>query len=313
MVHIDEATVRQILSIGKAIDLLAHAFRDLSCGAAQSQPRRRLTLSNGATLHQMAGAHGGYFGTKVYSTHPKHGAWFLFILYDAETAMPLALIDANWLGQIRTGAASGLATRWLAREDAQTVAVLGTGFQASSQLEAVMAVRSIKAVSVWSRTPEHRHAFARNYPNAAPMPSVEAALVDADIVITATSSKEPLFDADLIRPGTHLNAVGSNSPTRRELPAELLQKADRIAVDSIEQAKIEAGDLLLGLPEDNWAKLEPLHTHPRRKSRTEITVFKSVGLGLEDVAVGAYVYEQALDQGLTMPLPLFADAGLTNR
>jgi len=152
MVHIDEATVRQLLPMNKAIDLLAGAFRDFGAGAAQSQPRRRLSLPSGAVLHQMAGAHGAYFGTKIYSTHPKHGAWFVFLLYDAETAMPLALLDANWLGQIRTGAASGLATRWLARPEAQTVAVLGSGFQAASQLEAVLAVRPIRAISVWSRS-----------------------------------------------------------------------------------------------------------------------------------------------------------------
>ena len=145
MVHIDEATVRQLLPMSKAIDLLAGAFRDFGAGAAQSQPRRRLSLPSGAVLHQMAGAHGAYFGTKIYSTHPQHGAWFVFLLYDAKTAMPLALLDANWLGQIRTGAASGLATRGLARPEAQTVAVLGSGFQAASQLEAEAAARSDKA------------------------------------------------------------------------------------------------------------------------------------------------------------------------
>jgi len=309
MVHIDEATVRQLLPMSKAIDLLARAFRDLAAGEAQSQPRRRLTLPTGAVLHQMAGAHGAYFGTKIYSTHPKHGAWFVFLLFDAETAMPLALLDANWLGQIRTGAASGLATRWLARPEAQTVAVLGSGFQAASQLEAVLAVRAIRAISVWSRRPDKAQAFARNYPNAAAMPTVEAALVDADIVITATTAKDPLFPAELIRPGTHLNAVGSNSPLRRELPAELIHRAARIVVDSVEQAQIEAGDLLLSLAPAEWIRVEPLAGEPQRESPEAITIFKSVGLGLEDVAVGAWVYEQALAKGKVTPLPLFAAGG----
>ncbi|MCX6589829.1 MAG: ornithine cyclodeaminase family protein [Acidobacteria bacterium] len=306
MVHIDEATVRQLLPMSKAIDLLARAFRDLAAGEAQSQPRRRLTLPTGAVLHQMAGAHGAYFGTKIYSTHPQHGAWFVFLLYDAETAIPLALLDANWLGQIRTGAASGLATRWLARPEARTVAVLGSGFQAASQLEAVLAVRPIRAISVWSRSQDKAQAFARNYPNAAAMPTVEAALVDADIVVTATTAKEPLFPAELIRPGTHINAVGSNSPLRRELPAELIHRADRIVVDSVEQAQIEAGDLLLSLAPDEWSRVVPLAGEPQRESPEAITIFKSVGLGLEDVAVGGWVYEQALAQGKVTPLPLFA-------
>lgn len=292
--------------MSKAIDLLAHAFHDFAAGEAQSQPRRRLTMASGAVLHQMAGAHGSYFGTKIYSTHPKHGAWFTFLLFDAETAMPLAIIDANWLGQIRTGAASGLATRWLARPDAQSVAVLGSGFQAASQLEAVLAVRPIRAVSVWSRNQEKAHAFARHYPNAAAMPSIEAALVDADIVITATMAKEPLFPAELIRAGTHVNAVGSNSPQRRELPAELIRRADQIVVDSLEQARIEAGDLILSFDPPDWDAVEPLCNEPQRKSAEAITIFKSVGIGLEDVAVGAWVYEQALEQGKATPLPLFA-------
>ena len=292
--------------MSKAIDLLAHAFRDFAAGEAQSQPRRRLTMPSGAVLHQMVGAHGAYFGTKVYSTHPKHGAWFVFLLYDAETAMPLALMDANWLGQIRTGAASGLATRWLARPDAQNVAVLGSGFQAASQLEAVMAVRSVRAISVWSRSQEKAQAFARHYPNAAAMPSIEAALVDADIVITATMAKDPLFPAELIRAGTHINAVGSNSARRRELPAELIRRADQIVVDSLEQARIEAGDLILSFDPPDWDFVEPLSHEPQRKSAEAITIFKSVGIGLEDVAVGAWVYEQALEQGKVTQLPLFA-------
>ncbi len=306
MVHIDEATVRRLLPMTKAIDLLAHAFRDLSLGQAQSQPRRRLALPAGAVLHQMAGAHGAYFGTKIYSTHPKHGAWFVFLLYDAETGEPLALMDANWLGQIRTGAASGLATKWLARPDAQSVAVLGSGFQAASQLEAVLAVRSIRSISVWSRNTEKRAAFARNYPNAAPMPSVEAALVDADIIITATQAKDPLFSIEMVRPGTHINAVGSNSANRRELSTQVLQAAHRIVVDSLEQARSEAGDLILGLTPPDWDAVEQLQNQPERKNGAEITVFKSVGIGLEDVAVGAWVYEQAVKQGLTNQLPLFA-------
>lgn len=306
MVHIDEATVRRLLPMAKAIDLLAHTFRDLGLGQAQSQPRRRLALPTGAVLHQMTGAHGAYFGTKVYSTHPKHGAWFVFLLYDAETAEPLALMDANWLGQIRTGAASGLATKWLARPDAQSVAVLGSGFQAASQLDAVLAVRSIRAISVWSRSPEKRSAFARHYPNAAPMPTVEAALVDADIIITATQAKDPLFSVDMVRPGTHINAVGSNSANRRELSTQVLQAAHRIVVDSLEQARIEAGDLILGLTPREWDTVEQLQNQPERKNAAEITVFKSVGIGLEDVAVGAWVYEQALEQGLANPLSLFA-------
>lgn len=310
MIFIDESTVRDLLSMSAAIGLLESAFEGLTRGQSQSQVRRRLTLPGNATLHQLAGSHGNYFGTKIYSTHPKHGAWFLFLLYDAATAQPLALIEANYLGQIRTGAATGLATEWLARKNATALAVIGSGFQAFSQVEAVLAVRSIQAISVWSRNASKREAFARRYPNAAAVPSAEAALVDADIVITATNASEPVFDASLIRPGTHINAVGSNYASRRELPAEIVRGAHRIVVDSLEQARIEAGDLIAVLNNDaDWDRIEQLQDRPERRSPDELTLFKSLGIGLEDVAVAAHVYERALAEGLFSPLPIFQSEG----
>ena len=117
MLFFDEAAVRRLLPMGKAVELLRSMFDDLAAGKAQNQPRRRLTTSSNTTLHSMAGAWGSYIGTKVYATNPKHGAWFLFWLLDAETGRPLALFEANTLGQLRTGAASGVATALLSRKD----------------------------------------------------------------------------------------------------------------------------------------------------------------------------------------------------
>lgn len=290
MIHIDEATVRAHLPMGKAIDLLDTAFQDWAGGRAFNQPRRRMALPTGAVLHSLAGYNETYFGTKVYATHPKHGAWFHFLLYDAATARPLALFDANWLGQIRTGAASGLATRRLACAGPAVVAVLGSGFQARSQLEAVRAVREVTRVLVWSRRRENAEKFAAEMGTEV-AETADAAVRAASIVVTATSAKEPLFAAASVRPGTHVCAAGSNSPGRRELPGELFAMASAIVADSIEQARMEAGDLILGLDEAGWGRVEELRDGRVRRNADEITVFKSVGLGLEDVAVAGWVYE----------------------
>ena len=290
MIHIDEATVRAHLPMAKAINLLDEAFNAWHDGGAGNQPRRRLFVPTGAVLHALAGFNKKYFGTKVYATHAKHGAWFHFLLYDAATAQPLALFDANWLGQIRTGAASGLATRRLARQGPATVAVLGSGFQARGQLDAVRAVREVRRAIVWSRKRESAEKFAAEM-SAEVAESANDAVAQASIVVTATSAKDPLFDAAAVQPGTHINAAGSNAPTRRELPAELFPMASAIVADSIDQCRIEAGDLLLGLGEAGWARVEELRNGRLRLTEDEITIFKSVGLGLEDVAVAAWVYE----------------------
>lgn len=291
MIHIDEMTVRKHLTMEQAIALLEEAFSAWASGRAQNQPRRRLVLPGGAVLHSLAGANETYFGTKVYSTHPKHGAWFHFLLYQATTARPLALFDANWLGQIRTGAASGLATRRWAMEGPATVAVLGAGFQARSQLEAVRAVRPVTRTLVWSRTADRAEAFAAEM-DAEVASTADEAVSQASIVITATSSREPLFDAASVRPGTHINAVGSNISNRREVPGEIFSRAGAIIVDSLEQTRIEAGDLLLALDESGWGQVQELKAGNSRQNADDITVFKSVGLGLEDVAVAGWVYER---------------------
>ena len=278
----------------EAVRLLDEGFNAWRDGKAQNQPRRRLILPTGSVLHQLTGAVGPYFGTKVYSTNPKHGAWFHVHLYDAETARPLALFDANWLGQIRTGAATGLATRRLARANSRRVGVIGSGFQARSQLEAVCAVRPIEEAVVWSRTRAKCEAFARDcsaFVNVTIAGSAEHAIRDADVIVTMTNAKDPVLDAAWVKPGAHVNAAGSNNPTRRELPTELLVQANYICSDSVEQARAEAGDLILGLMEPEWDRVGELRDGRVRQSESELTIFKSIGIGLEDVAVAGFVYD----------------------
>jgi ornithine cyclodeaminase/alanine dehydrogenase-like protein (mu-crystallin family) len=233
---------------------------------------------------------GNYFGTKFYSTNPRYGAHFYFFLYDSKTAQPLAMMEANYLGQIRTGAASGYATDLLANPKAETLAIIGSGFQARTQLDAIRAVRPIQTVRVWSRSEEKRLKFAEERSVTAAS-SAEDAVRGADIVVTATNAKDPVLESSWISDGTLVNAMGSNVANRRELPADLVKRAALVAVDSLEQAKIEAGDLILA---DSWANVVELQNIEPHHDPNHVTIFKSIGLGVEDVAAGAYIYERAL-------------------
>jgi ornithine cyclodeaminase/alanine dehydrogenase-like protein (mu-crystallin family) len=298
MLFLTDEEVSSLLPMAEAIRLMRLAFEALAAGTAQNQTRRRLILPTGSVLHSLAGAYGNYFGTKFYSTNPKHGAHFLFALYDAATAQPLALMQANYLGQIRTGAASGYATDLLANPDASILGIIGSGFQARSQWEAIRAVRPIREVRVWSRDPAKRAKFAEEC-GATEAGSAQEAVRGAHIVATATNAKDPVLDDSWIHPGTYINAMGSNIANRRELPGELVRRAGLVAVDSLEQARIEAGDLLLA---NSWDNVVELQTVSRNYDPKGITIFKSLGLGLEDVAAGGYVYQQARQKRVGRPL-----------
>jgi len=290
MFYFTESDIQELLPISEAIRLMRMAFEALKIGRAINQPRRRLILESGSVLHSMAGAVGNYFGTKFYSTNPRYGAHFYFFLYDSKTAQPLAMLEANYLGQIRTGAASGYATDLLANPKAETLAIIGSGFQARTQLDAIRAVRPIQTVRVWSRSEEKRLKFAEERSVTAAS-SAEDAVRGADIVVTATNAKDPVLESSWISDGTLVNAMGSNVANRRELPADLVKRAALVAVDSLEQAKIEAGDLILA---DSWANVVELQNIEPHHDPNHVTIFKSIGLGVEDVAAGAYIYERAL-------------------
>jgi ornithine cyclodeaminase/alanine dehydrogenase-like protein (mu-crystallin family) len=306
VLYIDESEVRRLLPMADCIERVRAAFRNLAAGEASNQPRRRLILPTRSVLHYMAGAVGNYFGIKVYSTNPQHGARFLFLLYRAADAKLLAIMDANYLGQIRTGAASALATSLLAREDARTLGIVGTGFQARSQLEAIAAVTSLDTVLVWSRSQAKREVFARETDRLFGVAvrvagSVEETVRAADILVTATTSKDPVLESQWVKPGTHINAIGSNNAQRRELPEDLIARASVLVVDDREQSRMESGDLLMALKEDDWSRtleLKDLFAKPfPRTGSAELSIFKSNGMAVEDVAAASLVYERALAEG----------------
>jgi alanine dehydrogenase len=306
MLHLTEADVRRLLPMERALELVELGFRHLAAGRAANHPRRRLQLNSSAMLHYMAALdlETGYLGAKLYTTHPRTGAHFVVLLYGAG-GEPLAFLDANALGQIRTGAATGVATRYLARPDARVIGLLGSGFQARTQLEAVAKVRALSEARVFSRSPENRGRFAGEMSQLLSLPvhpaeSAEEAVRGADIVITATTSRDPVLLGRWLEPGMHVNAVGSNQARRRELDAEAVSRAALVVADSIEQAKRESGDLIAAFEQEarGWDHVAELSsvvagTHPGRRSPQEVTLFKSNGLALEDIAAAAYVFEQA--------------------
>jgi ornithine cyclodeaminase/alanine dehydrogenase-like protein (mu-crystallin family) len=226
------------------------------------------------------------------------------------------MIEADWLGRMRTGGTSGLATKYLALPNATVVGLIGTGNQALTQLMGVTAVRRITEVYVYSRTPQKSKIFCDEVTKllnieAQPVPHARQAVEYADIVITATSSTEPVLHGEWLNPGCHINAIGSNWPTKREIDLSTLQRSYLIVTDSRDQARAEAGDFII--PADtglfDWNRVYELsevvgRQGPHRESMADITLYKGLGIALEDIAVAAHVCKQAQKHGVGEQLPL---------
>jgi len=314
---LSEAHVTELLDIETAIAAVEEVLRDQAEGQATNRPRYRVAMP-ASQLHVMAAGDKrlGVTGLKAYNASRK-GARFLVLLYDAESGDLLAMIEADRLGQMRTGAASGIATRHMARADANTVGIFGTGWQAESQLMAVCAVRQIKSIKAYGRNAERREAFARKMTSLLRVEvtganSPEEAARGQSIVITATSAREPVLKGEWIDPGTHLNVVGSNFLSKSEVDVETIKRASIIAVDSIEQSRIEAGDLMPAIERGviSWESVTELGriVAGRDRGRTsegEITLFKSNGLALEDIATALRVYNLARERGVGEEIALW--------
>ena len=300
-----------------ALESVEEAFRRYGTGRAILHPRIRLLMPSHACMHYMAAAdfEAGYCGMKIYTSARGAALRFVVALFKAETGKLVALLEADYLGQMRTGAATGVATRLMARQDARRCGILGSGTQARTQLEAVAAVRKLDEVRAYSRNPERCDAFCREMSlrlglSVTPAPNAEGAVREMDIVIAATSSSTPVVLGEWLSPEAHINAIGANFAQKRELDEEAVRRCGIIVVDSREQSRLEAGDLLAVLGEDSnaWAAVRELsdvvtgklagRTHDR-----QVTLFKSNGVALEDVTVAARVYEEAVRQALGQHLP----------
>jgi alanine dehydrogenase len=316
-----EADVKELFTMSLALELVETSFRRVADGTATFQYRQRLYVPGKGVLNHMAAADTttGYMGLKIYSIAREGGARFLVPLFQAQTGELVALIEADYLGQVRTGAASGVATRFLARADARIAAIIGTGLQARTQLEAIAPVRKLESIRAFGRDPGRREAFAKEMTARLGVPvkavsSAEDAIRGAHIVITSTTSKDPVFDGRLLEPGMHINAIGVNQAQKREIDDETVRRCDFIAADSREQSKIEAGDLIhaFGADASRW---ETVHEFadvvsgkiPGRTSPDQITLFKSNGVATEDIVVAGRIYEMAVQRGIGKDIPMWQE------
>lgn len=322
-----ENDVRSMLTVPDAVNVLDAAFRHQASGMSRNQPRSRIVLPEArGVLHVLSayvpGQPGhpeqegpGLVGLKAYTAFAS-GVRFAVLLYSGADGRLLAIIEADLLGQTRTGAASGVATRHMARADARVVGLLGTGGQARTQLLAMCAVRPVEHVRVYGRNPERRRAFCEEMAkttgvDVTAVASAEDAVREADIVVTATTAREPVLSGNWLRAGTHVNAMGSNWHNRREVDDETIERSSVVVVDALDQARLEAGDLIIPAAAGrfDWSRAVELGAvvsgrTPGRTAPDEITFFKSLGIGLEDVAVAGRVYQLARERGLGSDLDI---------
>lgn len=310
VLYLTEAEVGRVLTMDLALDAVAAAFRKLALEEAENVPRRRCQTDQ-VMLHVLPAAAKtlGVIGFKAYTTS-KQGARFHVTLYDAKSGAMTAILEADLLGQFRTGAASGIATAKLARPDATTVGCFGTGKQARTQLLAVCKVRPIKTIHVHGRDGERRKTFAEQISKETgveviPVEKPGEAARGRDIIITATNAREPVLLGEWVDEGQHLNLIGSNFLAKAEADVGVFRKATLVVVDSKDQAKLEAGDFVPALDAGvlRWADVQELAPlligrYPGRASPRDVTVFKSLGLGIEDIALAARVVDLARQQGL---------------
>jgi ornithine cyclodeaminase/alanine dehydrogenase len=249
-------------------------------------------------------------GAKVYATSRKNPATFTLTLFDGRSGALLALMQADYLGQLRTGAASGVATKYMARDDATEVGLFGSGKQARTQVQAVCKVRRVRQVHVYSPNEERRRQFAREMSEVCqteviPVPRPEMAAEKKDIIITATTSRDPVLLGAWIAQGTHINAIGSNFLAKAELDEAAIRRCQSVVVDSKDQARVEAGDFQQSFEDGSlqWSNIRELGQvivgrYTARKHPQDVTLFKSLGIAVEDVALAARVFAFAQSEGV---------------
>ena len=315
--HISEAEVREVLNMPLAIEVVEEVSRKQALDEVVVHPRRRFELPGGGFFHYMAAADysRGFIAMKQY-TYVRGKLCFLVPLYEMATGDLLALIEADYMGQLRTGAASGVATKYLARKDARVAAIIGTGGQARTQLEAVAVARKLESARAYGRDPTKREKFCKEMSERLGIPVLPSASAGeaargADIVSTATTASQPVLSGADLTPGVHINAIGANHAHKRELDDEAVASADVIVVDSVEQSRQEAGDLIIAFHGDEicWTGVKKLSDvvagkTSGRTSDAEVTLFKSNGIASWDLAVAMKVYALAREKKLGRELPL---------
>ena len=312
---LSESDVASMMDIGEAIAALEAGLLEESQGQAQNMVKTHVEWGGGATLHAIGAVFPkrGYAGTKTWP-HTKSGATPLLVLFDSNSGELKAILEAFALGQMRTAAASGVATRYLSAPDASEFAVIGSGKQAMTQVAAVLAVRSVRRIRVFSPNPEHRAQFVERVKSefeveAVAASSVREAVNDASIITIATRATEPVLSADMLGYGAHINSIGAIVPSRAEVSRDVLARATQVVTDSIPQAQKLSRELIefYGAPPANWGTVRSLAdvvaSRFERAAGDDLTLFKSLGVGVSDLSLGIALYERALELNLGTRIP----------
>lgn len=313
---LSEQDVRQLLDIAMAMEGVESAHRDLALGQAIDIPRARTRLPQTA-LHILQGGlpAQGVLGYKAYTSN-RSGNRFMIYLFDAASGQMKAAIEADTLGMLRTGAASGVAAKWLARPDASVLGVFGAGWQAEGHVRALCAALPLRLVKVYSRDRARLESFCARLSELTalavePADSPEAVVRGSDVIGTVTTAAKPLFDADWLEPGTHINAAGSNALIRQELSEAVIRRCGVLAVDSLPTALAEAGDLLPLLEKGRIHSRQLIELgdvivgrQPGRTAPEQVTLFESQGMAIQDLAVAARVLAKAEELGVGQEIPL---------
>jgi alanine dehydrogenase len=320
-IYLSNEDVADLASFADAVDVLDSLFRGIADGRSKNMPRQRLT-GRSATLHVMAGLSGeDFFGVKTYTTSQR-GAPMVVLLFGADGSGLKAVVEGGALSALRTGAASGLSARYMAPQSTGSIGLIGAGGQAAAQIQGIVAALGPHPIRVYSRDSARREGFSEFLRrdlglDATAVDSPQAAAEDARVVVTITSAATPVLTASDVGPATHVIAAGNNQPNRAEVDAELVAHCAVVAVDHIVQARSECGDLILAesqgfLAWDNVVDLADVvaGTAKGRHSEADITLFESQGIGAEDVAMAATLYQLARAKGRGRELLASNGAGL---
>jgi ornithine cyclodeaminase/alanine dehydrogenase-like protein (mu-crystallin family) len=311
--YLSNDDVQKLMPMSECIEVMEDLFRQEAQGLVTNLPRQRVRFGPGREGGRGGGATlmgGTVLGSHAYGVRHSN----ISVFYNTDTGALEALIEPSAMAWIRTGAATGVATKYLALPDAAVVGCIGTGRQAVTQLEAICCVRPVRQIRVFSRSEENRARFARQMADTLgvevePVASTADCIRGTQIVVTITNASQPVFDGALLEPGMHVNAAGGNSPTRLEVDETTVKRAALIAVDNLEQARLECGELIDAAAKGSFRWQDAVELHDvvsgtaKRPSPEAITLFESQGIGIEDVAGYAYVLRKARTQGVGQQLP----------
>lgn len=308
VLYLNEDEVKQLIGMRESIDVLRDTFNQQGLNNVINNPRQRVRTGK-SMLHYLAGAlpHLGVMGYKAY-TSSREGLKFRVFLHNIDDGSLLSVMDGNYMGMIRTGAVTGLATSYMSREDSTVLGVFGTGFQAEGQINAVCEVRNIGKIKIYGRNEERKNSFCNNMADqlsadVIPVNDPDEVVEGSDIIVTATTSSSPVFEGKLLRDGTHINAIGGNFLFKREIDEKTVNASRIIAVESVEQCKIESGELVASAEKGKifWDQIIELGdivsgSINGRYDENDITLFKSVGIAIEDICIAKCLYDKALEK-----------------